>query len=109
MVVVEHLKAADIICQPFTDKIPDETTIHCMAYACFVGTDDYRKRTFHHFVREQLLQGDQAKNSVSLGTKYSTVIVSCVIGNKTSRSVSVAIEIHRETLLQYIVLPVLQR
>lgn len=33
MVGVEHFKAtADVICQSFTDKFPDETTIHCMAY-----------------------------------------------------------------------------
>lgn len=33
MVGVEHFKAtADVICQSFTDKIPDETTIHFMAY-----------------------------------------------------------------------------
>lgn len=33
MVGVEHYKAsADITIQSFTDKIPDETTIHVMAY-----------------------------------------------------------------------------
>lgn len=33
MVGVEHYKAtADVIIQSFTDKIPDETTIHFMAY-----------------------------------------------------------------------------
>lgn len=33
MVTVEHYKArADVIIQSFTDKIPDETTMHFMAY-----------------------------------------------------------------------------
>lgn len=33
MVGVEHYKAtADIIIQSFTDKIPDETTMHFMAF-----------------------------------------------------------------------------
>lgn len=38
MVGVEHYKAkAEVIIQSFTDKIPDETTMHFMAYYSMLG------------------------------------------------------------------------
>lgn len=47
MVGVEHYKArADVIIQSFSDKIPDETTMHFMAYYSMLREHRKKKNLF---------------------------------------------------------------
>lgn len=51
MVGIKHYKAsADFIYQSFTDKIPEETTMHFMDYNSMLREHrGLKKKVFHHY------------------------------------------------------------